>query len=167
MSESILCPSLEVVRDFGWMPSPVPRENLGRRAGTLAAHQPDARNGPQGDPWAPWFTKLKACLELEEGWNGDAAAPPNAQAIDNAIVFLKALERENYQPTRIAASAMEGIAITRKVGKKKALVECYNNGTVYFLFSDRESGNMDVKPLLLDQDSLTGFIASMRDFLNG
>lgn len=143
-------------------------QRVGRVNRVLAVHHPKAENDPQAaDPWDRWFTKLSACLELEEGWNGDESPPPDALAVYNASVFLKALQRENCQPTRIAASAMGGTAITRKVRNKKVLVECYNDGRVYFLFSDRESGNMDVKPLLLDQDSLTRFISSMREFLNG
>lgn len=113
-----------------------------------------------GNPWQRWFTKLNSLLTL-----GNVDNPPNELAIYNASVFLKALQRDNYEPTRITASAMSGVAITHKVGNRKVLVECYNNGTVYFLFSDRESGSMDVKQLSLDENSITPFIASMREFL--
>lgn len=130
-------------------------------------HTRRGKDPQKADPWDRWFTKLQTCLELEEGWNGDDAPPPGELAAQNASVLLKALRREDCQPTRIAASAMGGIAITRKVGNRKVLAECYNDGKVYFLFSDRESGNMDVKQLALDQDSLTSFIASTREFLNG
>jgi len=117
--------------------------------------------------WTRWFKKIHAALLLEDGWNGDDAPPPEVIAAVNATKFLNAMHQESYPPTRIAASAMGGIAVTRKVGNKKVLVEFYNDGKVYFLFSDRGSGSMDVKLLLLDQDSLTRFVASMRDFLNG
>lgn len=117
--------------------------------------------------WDKWFQRLKDALVLEEGWNGDDAPPPEFNAALNATKFLKALHHADYQPTRIAASAMGGIAITRRVENKKVLVEFYNDGRVYYLFSDRTSGKMDVKPLMLDQGSLTRFIASMREFLNG
>jgi hypothetical protein len=117
--------------------------------------------------WEKWFQKVEDVLKFEEGWNGDDSPLPEFVAALNATKFLKAMRLENYQPTRIAASAMGGIAVTRRVGSKKVLVECYNNGRVYYLFSDRGSGNMDVQPLLLDQDSLTKFVASMREFLNG
>lgn len=117
--------------------------------------------------WNKWFQKVEQALILEEGWNGDDAPPPEFDAALHASRLLEAMRRAGYHPTRIAASAMGGIAITRKVGNKKVLVEFYNDGRVYYLFSDRSSGSMDVKPLLLDQDSLTKFIASMREYLNG
>jgi hypothetical protein len=117
--------------------------------------------------WNKWFQKVEQALLLEEGWNGDDAPAPEVVAALQATMLLKAMRRADYQPTRIAASAMGGIAITRKVGNKKVLVEFYNDGRVYYLFSDRSSGNMDVKALLLDQDSLTRFIALMREYLDG
>lgn len=143
-------------------------QRLGRVNRATVVHDASAGDDPQpADPWQRWFTKLNSLIALKEGWNGDDSDPPNELAIYNATVFLKALKRENYEPTRIAASAMNGVAITRKVGNRKVLVECYNDGRVYFLFSDRGSGSMDVKPLSLDRTSLTAFIASMREFLHG
>lgn len=143
-------------------------QRLGRVNRVMMVHHSVAGEAAQtSDPWQRWFTKVNACLELKEGWNGDDAAPPTDLAVYNASVFLKALQRAKYEPTRIAATAMGGVAITRKIGSRKVIVECYNDGRVYFLFSDRESGSMDVKPLSLKRNSLTQFIASMREFLNG
>lgn len=144
------------------------QQRLGRVHRVMAVHHAQEGDALQAvDPWQKWTTKLNACLDLEEGWNGDYSPPPSQLAVYNGSVFLKALRKENCEPTRIAATAMGGVAITRKVNNRKVLVEFYNDGRVYFLFSDRESGNMDVKPLQLDQGSLTRFIASMRDFLHG
>jgi hypothetical protein len=143
-------------------------QRMGRVNRVVTVHHPAVgRDSQPTDPWQRWFTKLNSLLALTEGWNGDDSNPPNELAVYNASVFLKALRRENCEPTRIAASAMSGVAVTRKVGNRKVLLECYNDGRVYFLFSNRESGSMDVKPLSLDRDSLTAFIASMREFLHG
>jgi hypothetical protein len=147
----------------GWL-----EQRRGRGVRITAAQQTKTANEPTStEPWDQWFKKLYACFDLDEGWNGDCSPPPQDVAIYNASVLLKVLRDAQYEPTRIAASAMGGVAITRKVGNRKVLVECYNDGRVYFLFSDRASGSMDVKPLSLDRGSLTTFIASMREFLNG
>ena len=125
------------------------------------------RDAASTSGWDKWFQKVEEALHLEKGWNGDDAPAPELVSAVQSTRLLDAMRRADYPPTRIAASAMGGIAITRKVGNKKVLVEFYNDGRAYFLFSDRGSGSMDVKPLLPDQASLTRFIASMRDFLNG
>jgi len=122
---------------------------------------------PATAPWGRWLAKLQALSQLAPKWNGDDSPPPVDIAVRNASVFLTALRDADLEPTRLAASAMGGIAVTRKVGNHKALVECYNDGRVYFLFSDRASGAMDVKPLALDREALLTFIASMQEFLNG
>jgi hypothetical protein len=144
------------------------QQRFGRANRVTVVHRAQEGDALQAaDPWQRWLNKLYSLLELKDGWNGDNSAPPQELAVYNASVFLKALRREKYQPTRIAASAMGGVAITRREGTRKVLVECYNDGRVYFLFSDRASGSMDVKSLSLDRDALTTFIASMREFFHG
>ena len=59
---------------------------------------------------------------------------------------------------------MGGVAVTRRHGERKVLVEFYNDGTVYALFSDRGAAAMDVK--LIPQELFATFVATMREYLH-
>ncbi len=122
---------------------------------------------PPPDTWERWFSRLDDCLSLTEGWNGYAAPAPNEQSVRNARCFLEALQDAECEPTRIAPSAMGGIAITRKSGDRKVFVEFYNDARAYALFSDRTSNDMRVEPLNIDPSSISSFLVAMRDYLNG
>jgi hypothetical protein len=77
------------------------------------------------------------------------------------------LQSAGYEPTRVAPSAMGGIAITRKTDDKKAFVEFYNDSRVYALFSNRDSKEMHVEPLAIDPSCFQSFLVKMREYLNG
>lgn len=96
--------------------------------------------------WEGWFAKLESCRSLTDGWNGYSAAAPAAVAIENAEAFLRSMQQTGHEPTRVAPSAMGGVAITRRNESKKALVEFYNDGRVFVLFS-AQSSEMDVKQI--------------------
>jgi hypothetical protein len=121
---------------------------------------------PTGPGWSTWFTRLDACRSLQEGWNGYTAPAPAPVSIDNARVFLEAMQQAQYEPTRLAPSAMGGVAVTRRVGDKKVLVEFYNDGRAFALFSTRPS-EMRVVPLAVAPASFQAFVVEMREFLNG
>jgi hypothetical protein len=117
--------------------------------------------------WAKWFSRLDDCMALTNGWNGYTATAPNAVSIENARHFLEAMQSAGYEPTRVAPSAMGGVAITRKMGDKKVFVEFYNDAKAYALFSNCDSKEMDVEPLAIDPSGFRDFIAKMREYLNG
>lgn len=124
----------------------------------IMPHQP-------ADPWRRWFDKLRSFRALKDGWNGYTAKAPNQSALDNTHLFLQVMQLEGVEPTRVAPSAMGGIAVTRQVGKRKVFIELYNDGRAYSLFSEK-AGEMDVVPLQANSISFRGLIANMRDYLN-
>jgi len=118
--------------------------------------------GPQ---WDLWYGKLDACRTLQEGWNGYTAPAPGDAAIENARTFLDVMRQAGLGPTRLAPSAMGGVAVTQKAGNRKVLVEFYNDGRAFALFSLR-GGDMRVAPVALGVDAFRHFLDEMREYLN-
>jgi hypothetical protein len=119
-----------------------------------------------GTAWQSWFDKLERFAALRDGWNGYTAPKPNELSIRTARQFLEALQAADCEPTRVAPSAMGGVAITRRAGPRKVFVEFYNDGRVYALFSERPS-EMRVAPLQADPQSFRHFTEEMRRYLDG
>jgi hypothetical protein len=117
--------------------------------------------------WETWYKKLASCKSLRDGWNGYTAPAPSEQAIDLAMRFLDAMKATELSPTRVAPSAMGGVAVTRKVGERKVLVELYNDGRVFALFSDRGTEELPVEEVKDDPGSFKAFVTKMREFLDG
>jgi hypothetical protein len=118
------------------------------------------------DPWQKWLAKLESFGALKDGWNSYTAPAPSQTALYTARIFLTELRSQGCEPTRLAASAMGGVAITQRKGARKGFVEFYNDGRVYALFSDR-MGEMRVIPVQADSSSFRKLIVEIRDFLNG
>jgi hypothetical protein len=123
-------PVLRLERNILWDERPWPD------AGELQSRSVDVSG-----PWQKWFAKLESLHELKPGWNGYTAPVPSDTALQTASIFLAELQAQGFEPTRLAPSAMGGVAITRRQGDRKGFVEFYNDGTVYALFSIR-SGQM-------------------------
>jgi hypothetical protein len=118
------------------------------------------------DPWQKWLALLETFRALKQGWNSYTAPAPNETALCIARMFLAELRALGSEPTRLAPSAMGGVAITQRKGARKGFVEFYNDGRVYALFSDRK-GEMRVIPVQADSSSFRKLIMEVRDFLNG
>jgi hypothetical protein len=103
---------------------------------------------------------------LTDGWNGYSAVAPAAAAIENAEAFLKAMQKAGYEPTRVAPSAMGGVAVTRRHDGKKVLVEFYNDGRVFVLFAAQPS-NMDVKQIPVDTSAFAKLASEIEAYLHG
>jgi hypothetical protein len=117
-------------------------------------------------PWQKWIVKLEDLRQLKPGWNGYTAPVPSDTALRTASMFLDEMRTQGFEPTRLAPSAMGGVAITRRQGDRKGFVEFYNDGTVYALFSDR-SGQMGVVQVQVDCLSFRRLIGDLRDYLHG
>jgi hypothetical protein len=74
--------------------------------------------------------KLSSMRTLSDNWNGYGSAAPNKDAFRNAEDLIMVLHQKGLEPSRIAPSAEEGIALTFMSGQKRAIIECYNNGGI-------------------------------------
>jgi hypothetical protein len=83
-----------------------------------------------------WEEKLDRFRDLKPGWNGYTAPPPSPVAITQARAFLDQLLHARREPSRVAPSAVGGVAITQKTRERKVYVEFLNAGQVLALFSD-------------------------------
>jgi len=73
---------------------------------------------------------------LDENWDGYGALAPNSTAIKHAKEFMQTLFEHRCIPTRLAASVVGGVGITKRVKTKKVYIEFYNNGLISALFVD-------------------------------
>ena len=82
----------------------------------------------------PWILKfqnqLKSFRSLKDDWNGYGSLAPNNIAIRNSQTVLDILHVLNYSPSSVLPSAEDGIAISFCNGKKRAIIECYNDGNI-------------------------------------
>src|SRR5437016_5492722 len=86
--------------------------------------------------WSSWWNRLDLIASLQPGWNGYSATVPSPLAVANARSFLIQLRASHLIPTRVAASVVGGVGVTRRDGQRKVYVEFYNNGSAHALFSD-------------------------------
>lgn len=90
-----------------------------------------SRNG-----WNELFDQLLALRRLPPGWNGYNAPVPSETALASASEFCRALQARRRSPSRLAASAVGGVAITLRREARKVLVEFFNDGQTSALFAD-------------------------------
>lgn len=114
---------------------------------------------------AAWQTKFVQLSLLQEGWNGYDAPAPSPKAILTAQGFVETLLRENYEPKRVTASAVGGVAVTRRKGNKKVYVEFFNDGTVYALFSDGSSEPTS-KEIIPGYQAFKALLKEMQEYLD-
>ena len=117
--------------------------------------------------WHTLLEKLESLRHYEDGWNGYAAPAPNDTAINNAKEFLYVMRESVCIPTRVAASAVGGIGITRRKGPKRVYVELFNNDMVSALFADDAAQSMFTSQAATDWESYESLISDMKDYLSG
>jgi hypothetical protein len=116
--------------------------------------------------WKLLYEKLESLRQLQDGWNQDGAPAPSARAIDQALIFVQAVEKDGLVPARLAASVVGGVGATFRKAKRKAYVEFYNDGAVCSLFSDGASEPI-VSGVGGGADSFAQLISSIRAHLDG
>ena len=116
--------------------------------------------------WNKWFGKLTKAASWEKGWNGYNADPPNQVSVENARNFLLEMKELDCEPTRVTATAMGGIAICKRNGSKKVIVEFYNRGNIHSLFAeDAILDTMETRKVEMTKDGMREFILLMKDYL--
>ena len=125
---------------------------------------------PSQDPEINWISllhKLHAFLDLQEGWNGYGAPPPNVKAVCSAATAFIVLQALQSLPDRLAPSAVGGVGITYRNGKRKAYLECYNNGKIVLLLSDADAEQLTTHKINPTQEGFAQLPGKIEDYLNG
>lgn len=112
-----------------------------------------------------WDDKLNNIYNLEEGWDSYKAPKINGTAIENARDYIKLLEDNRLYPTRLGPSVVGAVAITIRVGTRKAFIEFYNNGSACRMLCDDVTKQLDIKMLGCVIEEIN-FIDQMKDFLS-
>ena len=76
------------------------------------------------------------------------------------------MTERGLQPTRLAASAVGGVGITRRMGERMAYVEFYNDGSTCALFSNDENEGDTIR-IASDRDGFHHLLSQMEAYLNG
>jgi len=91
---------------------------------------------------AGWFSQAQESLErfrrLGPDWDSYGAEPPNAIAIYWAGRVLDVVRQAGFCPERVTPSAEGGVAVTFCKGQMYADLECFNDGQILAVFSDRQ-----------------------------
>lgn len=82
---------------------------------------------------------LARITAMDIDWTAEGSEPPNPAAIQKAREVLELSEVVQVEPAYVTASAEGGIAVCFKNDGRYADVECFNNGEVWALVSDRQS----------------------------
>jgi hypothetical protein len=115
--------------------------------------------------FASHFAKLDA-LATDPSLLVPGSDPPSALVLARAREFLRQLEIEALEPTKVVASAEGGVAICFVADDKYSDIEFLNSEEILGVISNRRD-----RPVVWQIDStpsgLTGAVARIRDFLWG
>jgi hypothetical protein len=112
-----------------------------------------------------WAVNLARMSRLPKGWNGYNAPPPSERARLIAQSFLDVLLKEDMEPSRLAPSAVGGVGLSRRKNGRKVYVEFFNDGKVFALFSDGETGPIS-REVELGHQHFKALVGEMRDYLD-
>jgi hypothetical protein len=115
----------------------------------------------------PWLKKVLALNDLRDGWNGYKAPAPAIHAIIHARAFLLIMLSRRIEPTRVAASAVGGVAITRRKGPRKVMVEFFNDGSAHALFADDSTEELHTLAVRVSKEGYDQTLKRMTEYLDG
>jgi len=119
----------------------------------------------RGPAWISLLqNQLKSFQNLQNDWNGYGSSAPNSIAIRNSQTVLDILHILNFAPSSIVPSAEDGIAISFAKGKRRAIIECYNDGNIaaamYVIDSEPLVWNVGIS-----EEDITESINRIYDFI--
>jgi hypothetical protein len=127
---------------------------------------PEAANVYKTKSWILKFqNQLKSFRRLQDDWNGYGSLAPNSIAIRNSQTVLDILHVMNFSPIAMVPSAEEGVAISFAKGKRRAIIECYNDGNIA-----AAKYEIDREPLVwnvgISEEDIKESIIRIYDFIN-
>jgi hypothetical protein len=121
----------------------------------------------RGEALAPWVAILEGLSRLAPGWNRHGAPAPSKAAIRQARQLIEAMVKHHQPPTRVAASAVGGVGITRRLGNRMAYIEFYNNGAGCALLTGDEANEAEERLLDVGSGAFKDLLSELKAYLNG
>ena len=103
--------------------------------------------------------------ELPDNWNGYGAPAPTAEAIQAAKRLIRSAA--DPRPTRVAPSAMGGIAVEFAAADREVVAEFFNSGAAHALFTVESTGAMFDRGIGPGEAERRDFLRLVREFLRG
>lgn len=133
--------------------------------GNRLPHFPENRavtNKQQSQSWhAGAIDKLEKLSALPENWNSYESHAPNEVAIKKAKLFLAELRSQNLEPSRILASAANGVSLCFFRPKRYAEIECYNTGESVAIIKTTPNNWREIWEI----QSIESAVGKIQDFL--
>jgi hypothetical protein len=115
--------------------------------------------------WDERNKQLDKLKDLELGWDSYDAEPPNDISFAWAREVLGALMEFNFEPTKIVASVVGGVAFIFTRQDRYADIECLNSGALVAVMYDSQS-EPAVWRVSPDSKSIKEALEKIRAFLN-
>ncbi len=132
---------------------------------TVARSQAMPSHSARQNQLAQWIGKLESLSRLAPGWNRQGAPAPSEKAIQTARQFIEALVNDEQPPTRVAASAVGGVGVTRQAGDRMAYIEFYNDGAACALLAD-DAGYEQVCDVAPEGGTFRKLLDDVKAYLN-
>lgn len=133
--------------------------------GNRLLHHPHNQTEPKKQQDYDWYARAVSKLEelsaLPENWNGYEAHTPNQLAITRAKLFLDELKSQDLEPSRILASAANGVSFCFFRPKKYAEIECYNTGESVAIIKNTSNNWREIWEI----QSIQSAVGKIQDFL--
>jgi hypothetical protein len=123
--------------------------------------QGGSKQQQDNDWYARAVDKLEKLSALPENWNSYGGHAPNQVAITTAKLFLGELNSQNLEPSRILASAANGVSLCFFRPKKYAEIECYNTGESVAIIKNTTNNWREI----WETQSIESSVGKIQDFL--
>ena len=127
-------------------------------------HEINRQGSEKLDQFSEYNEKLMQLAQLSKNWDSYGAEPPNKIALNWAKETLIILSELELFPIQIGPSVENGVGISFMFGKKYADIECFNEGDILAVTSDRQ-GNPDVWEVEASTLGIKSAIEKIRVFL--
>jgi hypothetical protein len=87
--------------------------------------------------------QLNNMRSIPNNWNGYGSEAPNSRAIRNMQDVIDIVYKKELTPDSLTPSADDGIGLTFVIGKKRAIIECSNQGNIVAVIYE-SNGEPDV-----------------------
>ncbi len=108
---------------------------------------------------------VASLCNLDVGWDGDGAPPPNANALHWANYIIQSAEAMGMQPFRVQASADGGVTILFAKGNATVAIGSFNGGSVAMAKSSGP-GTTTAEDYDPNEDVVSDMLDDARGFLS-